>query len=638
MDNTVATINFKALFNDKEFQAGIKRLFKSFDGIKKKTNIFNKFLKFAGFAGFTKMAIDAAQFGKSMSLLAERTGIAVDKLTSMRTAFSALGASAKSVDNLLDNITSGLARLSSGNGEFASKLSAMGISAWNNKGNIKQANEVMGDLANWTKSQLAMGRSMSEVSTYLKDNFGIEQEMVNQLALGRAGMEAEIAKQNNRTGTVSGSEIANLESLNKSLSTFKTTIGVLVNKIMAGLAPAIEFFADLFTIIAREVQDIFGELFGAFSDVIGGGEEVAIIFAALKKIIQGLVDAIKITIDIFALIGAVFRKFGEWMGNLIAWLQNSWIGKAFGVKEQYSTEADSMEERINKQEKEGKITHEQANKLRERLGIGKKDSLFSETPTLTTRDLITGEEIDMKTFKPVKNSIPVEIAGENYDEEELLAEKPKLPENYGAGESISKAKQEKLFKNFNDAYLDGTAIENDDIESYKNGNTSTKIIRGKDLEKRRQREEEIRKRNADLLNQYRPKTYDEYLQGASLIGKLGGHIMSEEEYNDAVKREKRSLLSKSKSMVGGHSGNFLSDLSQNMLFTKKDEFKPELNGNEVTKADNSGSVPVVNLEVNTNAEFNEATGQVEQKVDINGQSENSSGAEPINYMYQSVRG
>ena len=446
------TITLDVIFNGKKAQMGLKELGKRLNGIqktaKKTTNAFSKLMKFAGFAGFTKMAIDAAHFGRSMGLLADKTGIATEKLSSMRNAFSAIGGDAKAVDRLLGNITSGLARLSMGEGEFAAKLSAMGISAWDSMGNTKRADAVMGDLADWTKSQLAMGRSMAEVSTFLHDNFGIEQDLVNELALGRAGMEQARRERERRTGAVTGGEIASLRSLNESFATLKTTVGVLIDKVMAGLAPVIEFFTDLLTVAFKTLQDSFGYLFGSFSDIIGEGDEVAKLFQFLKGVLQVFGLITKGVIDVLKGFFEAVKMVGEWFGQFFAWLRSSWIGKKLFGDDTDDTVANSMEERIDKQEQEGKISHEAANNLRARLGIGKKD-----------------------TFIPTG------------------------------------------------AY---------DIEF--------------------------------------------------------------------------------------------------------------LNGDEVVQADDYGSAPIVNLSVNTEAKFNEATGQIEQNVDVNGQSEGSSGSAPINYMYQSVRG
>ena len=601
----VDTITIEALFNGKDVQKGLKKLDKSLFKLQKGFGKqFSKLLKFAGVAGFTKMAIDAAQFGRSMGLLADKTGIAVDKLTSMRTAFSALGSDAKSVDNLLSNITSGLARLSMGEGEYAAKLAAMGISAWDNQGNVKQADAVMGDLADWTKSQLAMGRSMAEVSTYLKDNFGIEQDMVKQLALGRAGMKAEVAKQNKRTGTVSGLEIANLESLNRSFATLKTTVGVLIDKVMAGLAPVIEFFTDLLTIAFKNLQDSFKYLFDSFADIVGEGDEVAKLFQFLKTVMMGFGFVVRGIVDVVKGFFEAVKKIGEWFGEFLAWLQNSWLGKMLGVEQEKDADLGTMEERIDKRVAEGGITKEQGDALKTKLGIKKEESLFPAVPKPTTKDLITGKEINFDgtpVIKEEKVEEPI-ISEEIIEFDEYNFEQPINNQDYSQKPQKVEKKIEPLFTEpielttkdligLKDVYMDGTPVEKSSITNNERIENSKSIY--KNIENNKSVENYKNIENSDVVENYYNTENNEDVENYENIE----NSETNEQYDDYY----------------------------------------ELTGREVTQADNVGSAPVVNLEVNTNAEFNEATGQIEQKVDINGQSENS-GAEPINYMYQSVRG
>lgn len=393
---TLESVQIEVLLNGKKALVGLKQFNKYIKGLNKPlksvNNMFGKMFKLAGFAGFAKMAFDAQKLGRELGLISDKTGIAASKISKMQSAFSATGGDAKSLNNVLNNITSGLARISMGDATMASKLSAMGISAWDNGGAIKTADVVLGDIAEWTKTQLDMGRSMQEVSQFLQDNFGIQQDLANQLALGRSGFKQYQEQMAKTVGALEDDEIKNLQSLNASFSRLKETASVLSDKILAGLAPAIEFFADLLQIAVKEVQGVFEELFGALSDVLGGEDGVNFLFDMLKNLIKGTADAFKILIDMVALVLAGFRKLGEWIGNFLAWVSNK-FGWLTG-----STDDSSIDEKNRKNLedfiKQNNLSEKEANILRMKFGFAKKEGLFSEMPELPIYDE-KGNPIDL---------------------------------------------------------------------------------------------------------------------------------------------------------------------------------------------------------------------------------------------------
>ena len=372
--DTIQTLKIDVVLNGKKAQIGLKQLYKQLKGIEKPVksinNLFGKMLKVAGFTGFAKMAFDAQKLGRELGLIANKTGIAASKISKMQNAFAATGGDAKGLTNVLTRITSGLARLSMGSGEMASKLSAMGINAWDSSGRVKTSDVVLGDIAEWTKGQLDMGRSMQEVSQFLQDNFGITQDLANQLALGRGGFakyQAELAK---KTGSLEESEISNLQSLNASLARLKQTVVVLSEKLMAGLAPAIEFVTDLFQFIFSEGQGVLSELFGAFSDLVNvfdGGDGLTVVFEALKTVIKGVADALKILIDLITLVLSAFRALGEELGKAFTWLAQkfSWL---FGGSDP-DKDVNDKKRQIMEMVKNGQMSPQQAAIALEKEGI-----------------------------------------------------------------------------------------------------------------------------------------------------------------------------------------------------------------------------------------------------------------------------
>lgn len=391
--DTIQTLKIDVVLNGKKAQIGLKQLYKQLKGIEKPVksinSLFGKMLKVAGFTGFAKMAFDAQRLGRELGLISDKTGIAASKISKMQSAFSATGGDAKALNNVLSNISSGLLRISAGDATMSSKLSAMNISAWDSTGRVKSADSVLGDIAEWSKTQINNGRTLQEVSQYLKDNFGIEQDLANQLVMGREGFAKYQESMAEMVGSLDEEQISNLKSLNVSFSRLKTTIGVLSEKIISGLVPALEFIIDLFQTGFKEAQGVFEELFGSLSDVLGGEDGLNFLFDMFRNLVRGTADAFKILIDMVSLVFAGFRKFGEWIGNLLAWLANK-FGWITG-----STDDSSIDEKHRKNVEEyirkNNLSEAEANNLRLKSGFGKKENLFSTEYIPTFPEIRIGE-------------------------------------------------------------------------------------------------------------------------------------------------------------------------------------------------------------------------------------------------------
>ena len=337
--DTIQTLKIDVVLNGKKAQIGLKQLYKQLKGIEKPVKsingLFGKMLKIAGFTGFAKMAFDAQKLGRELGLISDKTGIAASKISRMQSAFSATGGDAKSLSNALASITSGLSRISVGDASMASRLAAMNISAWDGSGGLKKADVVLGEIADWSKRQIDMGHSLEEVSQYLQDNFGIQQDLANQLTLGQSGFfkyQEDMAK---RVGYLQEDEIDNLKSLNISFSRLKTTIGVLIDKTFAALGPVLEFFMDLLQIASREFQDVVVYVVNVFKDIVGSGEELEKLFEGLSVVLFAIKVAFMGVVDVIAGFLKAVKLTGEFITyaitRLLQFLRDSWLGrKIFG--------------------------------------------------------------------------------------------------------------------------------------------------------------------------------------------------------------------------------------------------------------------------------------------------------------------
>ena len=168
------SVQIEVLLNGKKAYMGLSQLNKKLKGLNKPATTLNKtfsnFVKLAGIGGLTAMTINAAKLGREMGLISRYTNISTKNLSKMENAFASTGGDAKEVGKTLSNITRGLARLSMGDATFTSRLSAMGINAWDDYG-VKNAEQIRLEMSDWIKKQLDAGRTLAEVATFMGDTF-----------------------------------------------------------------------------------------------------------------------------------------------------------------------------------------------------------------------------------------------------------------------------------------------------------------------------------------------------------------------------------------------------------------------------------------------------------------------------------
>ena len=314
------TLEIDVVLNGKKARVGLNELKKRMGLLEKSAKsankVFGKLAKFAAVGVWAKMTIDATKFGRSMSLLADRTGIATEKLAGMRSAFAAMGGKAGAVDKLIGSISKGLAGLSMGKGEYASKLAAMGISAWGANGKTRSPDLVMGDIADWTRNQLAMGRSNAEVAAFLEDAFGIDYETFKMLSLGRGGMAKAKTEMNAKTGTVETRQIENLNALYKSVALLKETFNVLNQRIAGDLAPAIQVISDLIQGFIKEFQSVWDLVVWSFKDIVGDTNAVNEVLMVFKEALSAVAKIIGGLLWIPMKLAELFGRFLAWFDNL----------------------------------------------------------------------------------------------------------------------------------------------------------------------------------------------------------------------------------------------------------------------------------------------------------------------------------
>ena len=160
-DTVVKKFVIQFSLTGKQAQNALSSIQKSFQKIQKSaktTNgVFGKLFGFASVAGFSKITTDSARFAHSMTIIAQKTGIASQKLSGMQSAFNSIGASGEKALKTVERITEGLARtfIAGGNSQMLSILSQMGIEGFDEQGLQRSAMSIMGDIADWIKNNPA---------------------------------------------------------------------------------------------------------------------------------------------------------------------------------------------------------------------------------------------------------------------------------------------------------------------------------------------------------------------------------------------------------------------------------------------------------------------------------------------------
>ena len=307
----IAKIRYVLEFQGKDAEAGMKRVGNAFNALRKivTTVIAGKFVK------------DASRFGKEISVLSNRTGMSVQRLSRLRNAFISAGAGANGFESTIEKINHGLLALGRGETEWATKLYPMGISPWG-----KTADEIMYEMSDWAKNAIATGTSKEQVLDYLTSVMGIPAEKAETMLAGREAMLAEEARLRDKVGEVTEENKNNLVALNKALNDLNAAWENAKANVIGFMGPFLTKIIDGITYIVQLLgeHEWAGSIvaIGAALLSFGGG------LSLVSKVLSGL-GAIKfgalakgLALVKFGLVAlaaaAVGHMLGSLAGNLVA--------------------------------------------------------------------------------------------------------------------------------------------------------------------------------------------------------------------------------------------------------------------------------------------------------------------------------
>ena len=264
--STAGSITIDVILNGKKAQMGLKDFSKQLNSINKTTQktgkLFSGLAKTLASLGavalFSKAAQSASEFGYAMSLMAQKTGIASANLANMRTAFSAWGVEAKNVDGAISNLSKGLNSLKLGGDQtgISNKLMHLGISAWGPGGKVKNADEVLFEIADVLAGNPRF--RTPEIRDWLERELGLSQGVIRQLEKGSKALKAEMAATTARTGEYTEDDLSKLEKTKRAFSELKTIWTTTMNKTIADLSdyliPTLQALGDVAKLISDALK------------------------------------------------------------------------------------------------------------------------------------------------------------------------------------------------------------------------------------------------------------------------------------------------------------------------------------------------------------------------------------------------
>ena len=400
-------VDIRATFNGKKAIQGINNLERS----------FNRLKRVVGFVIANKMIKDVANFGREMNLMAERTGMSIEKLSSLRNVFISAGSGAKGFQQTIDRINTGLLGLKRGEGALAAQLAPLGISPFG-----KTADQILLDIADGAQRQLGMGRSREEVLDYLMNVLGIDPQTASLLMQGRQAFLDEQKRLEEKVGIVKSTE--NLDALKKAYDELNAAWTNAKTNIMEFVAPILIPILDALSGLVKTLGE------EEWAGVIGGiTVALAGFFTTLKAAswilaLKSGLDALVAGKTAGSIAGGVAQGLGsssfatgcmlllKVCGAIAALGAGMAIGKWISEQEWFKKAAEGIgdffsgekfdpnnPEHIKKMiaEFEAKGDYDKANQLRSYYGMGKIEKLpleemgapevvYSEEPLVSDED------------------------------------------------------------------------------------------------------------------------------------------------------------------------------------------------------------------------------------------------------------
>lgn len=264
-----------------------------------------------GLSGFgIKSAIDNFTcFGDSIDKASKRAGVSAESLQKLRYAADLGGMSAEEMDKALGKLTDNMGKAARGeNKNLAAIFKRLGVSLKDSKGNIRDAADVMRNLAQAVKNNESPAARMRILTAAFGDE--LAKKMVPVLESGADGLDS-MGKEAEKLGLILGQDtVNNAAHLNDTLSVFSKVMDNMSVSIGASLSPVIE------------------KIVGKIQNWVVANKDL--IAQRLEKIFQKISDSLE-KIDFEKVVDGVFdciEGFGRFMEDIGGW---ETVLKGFGA-------------------------------------------------------------------------------------------------------------------------------------------------------------------------------------------------------------------------------------------------------------------------------------------------------------------
>jgi len=240
------------------------------------TSIKSAALFVAAFAGASAaVASWSDSILKSLDPLAQmekRTGVAAGRIQELGYAATQSGSTIEAMSGTMLSLSQTIGNAAIRGSEDFSRL---GISVRHASGEIKNADQILSDVANRFQS---LNLSMQEKET-IASGLGIDATLVQMLSRSSSEM-ADLAREAQRYGVLTAGQSDQIIAYNDALSRQQFAISAVKNQIVIALAPALTDLADKFSDLivnnkewiagaAAKTVEIAVELFDGFKNVSG---------------------------------------------------------------------------------------------------------------------------------------------------------------------------------------------------------------------------------------------------------------------------------------------------------------------------------------------------------------------------------
>ncbi|MBO7732870.1 MAG: phage tail tape measure protein [Methanobrevibacter sp.] len=264
-DSAVKTAYIKLKYNGKDAEAGIRRV----------TDAFSTFRKVVTTVVAGKMVRDVTRFGREITNLSDRTGMSVQKLSSLRNVFISAGAGARGFSRAIGEINHGLMALQRGETEWATKLYPLGISPWG-----KNPKEIMLETADAVKRMIDTGAiSEEQAIDYLISEFPYNEKQARLMLGGSQAFLENEAKLREKVGEAQQRNIDNLDKLKTSLDDLSASWENAKTNVIGFFGEPLMKGVDALTSVLK----YFGD-----NEVIGGINGLAAILIGMKGTSMGV--------------------------------------------------------------------------------------------------------------------------------------------------------------------------------------------------------------------------------------------------------------------------------------------------------------------------------------------------------------